>query len=38
MDNQSTMQKISSQKDIGLYGFADNHAVKKEFTPTKVDD
>ena len=36
--NQSTTWNIRSQKDIGLYGFADDHAVKKEFTPTKVDD
>ena len=28
--------KIS--KDIGLYGFADDHAIKNEFTPAKVDD
>ena len=35
---QSTTWNIGSQKDIGLYGFADDHAIKKEFTPTKVDD
>ena len=36
--NQSTTWYIGFQKDIGLYGFADDHAAKKEFTPTKVDD
>ena len=36
--NQSTMCNIRSQKDIDLYGFADDHAVRKEFTPTKVDN
>ena len=38
MENQSTMWNIKSQKDIGLYSFADDHAVKKEFTPIKADD
>ena len=38
MENQSTMWNIRSEKHIGLYGFADDHAVKKEFTPTKVDN
>ena len=39
MKNQSTNGTLNwSQKYIGLYGFADDHAVKKEFTPTKVDD
>ena len=38
MKNQSTTWNIKSQKDIGLYGFEDDHAVKKEFIPTKVDD
>ena len=38
MENQSTTQNMRSLKDIGLNGFAGNHAVKKEFTPTKVDD
>ena len=38
MENQSTTWNIRSQKDICLNGFADDHAVKKEFTPTKVDD
>ena len=38
MENQSTMWNIRSQKDIGLYGFADDNAVKNEFTPTKVDN
>ena len=38
MKNQSTIQNIKSQKDIDLYGFADDHALKKEFTPTKLDD
>ena len=32
------MQNITPQKDKGLYSFADDHTVKKEFTPTKVDD
>ena len=36
--NQSTTWNIRSQKNIGLYGFAGDHAVIKEFTPTKVDD
>ena len=36
--SQSTPWNIESQKDIGLYGFADDHAIKKEFTPTKLDD
>ena len=36
--NQSTKWNKETKKDIGLYGFADNHAIKKEFTPTKVDD
>ena len=39
MKNQSTTWNSNwSQKDIGLYGFADDHAVKKEFTPTKEDE
>ena len=38
MENQSTMRNIPSQNDIGLYSFPDDHAVQKEFTPTKVDD
>ena len=36
--NQSTTWNIGYQKDISLYGFADDHAIRKEFTPTKVDD
>ena len=36
--NQSTTWNIRSHKDIGLHGFADDHAIKKEFIPTKVDD
>ena len=39
MKNKSTAWNCNwSQQDIGLYGFADDHAVKKEFTPTKEDD
>ena len=38
MKNHSTTWNIRYQKDIGIYGFVDDHAVKKEFTPTKVDD
>ena len=36
--NQSIIGNIRSQKDIGLYGCADNHTVKKEFKPIKLDD
>ena len=36
--NQSITWNIRSQKDIGLYGFADDHTIKKEFTCIKVDD
>ena len=28
--NQSTIQNIEPKKDIGLHGFADEHAIKKE--------
>ena len=37
MKNQPTPRNIRPQMDIGLYGFADDHAVKKEFISTKVD-
>ena len=36
--NQSTTWNIEPKKDIGLYGFADDHVIKKEFIPTKVDE
>ena len=36
--NHSTTWNIGSQRDIGLHGLADDHAIKKTFTPTKVDD
>ena len=36
--NQSTKWNKESKKDICFYRFADDHAIKKEFTPSKVDD